>query len=822
MKLNIPPGAVARVLISASVLFIGQTLASNVPVPQVIERHHEHNDERVHGIENLPLDYQPTQLTVTFPHTEEQPSALSRQCDLEALSTSDSKRLISELISQGAGCINGLFSAQSSIQEVAFSSNNMRDVANYTAQQAKHYQGNGNDGLEALYLYLRAGFYAAFYNDNITLAAWVKPAVQASIDEFVASPHFYNNSDAHGKVLTEVMITMDSAGLQHAYLEEVTQWLKRWDANYAQSWYMRSAVNSVFTILYGGSWNEQYVDIIGQQSELVKALSRFVRSGDSIGRDDEFMTANAGRELGRLTQYKNVAISGRVKTALGQLFEQYEMYGFGDAVWLGAAYTASYYSDCAEYRICNFGQQLKPLVLAQSYSCSPSVRILSQAMTTAQHQAACDKMGYEDGDFHQRLETGNQPVADDHNTQLQVNIFDSSDAYSKYAGPIFGIDTNNGGMYLEGDPSKPDNVPNFIAYEADYANPDHYVWNLEHEYVHYLDGRFDMYGDFNHPTEKVVWWSEGIAEYIAQQDNNQEAIDTIIDGSTYTLDEVFETTYEGFDVDRIYRWGYLAVRFMFERHKAEINQMLTMTRKGNWAQYKVRVDSWSLAYQDEFEQWQQQLVDDANQTPPTAVIKFNNPGKTGESIFFSSEGSSDQDGQISAYYWEFGDGVSSTEANTAHQYHRSGDYSVRLTVTDNDGLTAQTISVLTIEEKNRPPLPNDCAVRDTINGGRLEPGTAQCLAAQSPIWLSVAGVNQPSTIALTSANGTGDLKVEYSNSGWPNELGTNVDGWSDNPGNAECIRLSQQTGYWGYIKISGDFNHAAIVVDFDEPSCREP
>ena len=79
-------------------------------------------------------------------------------------------------------------------------------------------------------------------------------------------------------------------------------------------------------------------------------------------------------------------------------------------------------------------------------------------------------------------------------------------------------------MYLEGDPSNPDNQANFVAYEASYANADHYVWNLEHEYVHYLDGRFNLYGDFNAPTADIVWWSEGVAEYVSLLEDNSAAI----------------------------------------------------------------------------------------------------------------------------------------------------------------------------------------------------------------------------------------------------------------------------------------------------------
>ncbi|PPJ44561.1 peptidase, partial [Rhizobium sp. KAs_5_22] len=84
-----------------------------------------------------------------------------------------------------------------------------------------------------------------------------------------------------------------------------------------------------------------------------------------------------------------------------------------------------------------------------------------------------------------------------------------------YAGAIFGIDTNNGGMYLEGDPSAPGNQARFIAYEAEWLRPTFEIWNLTHEYVHYLDGRFDMWGDFQAAMQqKTVWWVEGFAEYL--------------------------------------------------------------------------------------------------------------------------------------------------------------------------------------------------------------------------------------------------------------------------------------------------------------------
>ncbi len=820
--------AVAGILCSASVFAI------NPPVPQLVEKNHAHSHELAHGVETRQSAYTPTKRTIQQPHPTiknqmlasvmAEPAATS--CNIEAFATSNSNTLISQITQQGTECVNDLFSAEKNIQETAFESNNMYYVAKHAVQLAQSYSGNGDDNLEAIFLYLRAGYYAAFYNNNIQFASWVDSAVKEAVDAFVNNSNFYANNDAHGKVLGEVITTMDSAGLQHHYINVVTTWLNRWDNSYAQHWNMRSAVNGVFTILFGGQWNDAFVSAIGSQNNLVDALANFALDQSFIGTDSEFMLANAGRELGRFTQYTGTAIQSNVKSRVKSIFSQYKMYGYGDSVWLGTADTSSYYTDCAEYGICGFQDELKSVVLSQSYTCSPTIRIISQDLTQTQQEAACGKMGYEEGYFHQRLETGNQPVADDNNIQLMVNIFNSSDDYGKYAGPIFDIDTNNGGMYLEGDPSKVGNIPNFVAYEANYANPDHYIWNLEHEYVHYLDGRFDLYGNFNSPTEEVVWWSEGVAEYVANVNDNPRAIETIKDGSVYTLREIFATNYDGFDQDRIYRWGYLAVRFMAERHMDDVNIMLAETRTGNWSGYMSIIDQWASLYQTEFAQWCQDLakgntpidppVDNKN---PIAIITSPGSAKVGEMVTFDSAGSEDPDGQIKSYSWEFSDGFTSNEPMMQRSFDTAGEVMLRLIVTDDQGASTTINASLTIEKVDGSDgLPRDCAVRPKISGGQLVAGEPACLSSVDGLWLTIPAVNEHRSMSITTANGSGNLKVVYSNFGWPNA--NNLHGWSDNPGNQECITLGTQANYWGYVKITGNYDNAAIVVDFDAPGCR--
>jgi PKD repeat protein len=62
--------------------------------------------------------------------------------------------------------------------------------------------------------------------------------------------------------------------------------------------------------------------------------------------------------------------------------------------------------------------------------------------------------------------------------------------------------------------------------------------------------------------------------------------------------------------------------------------------------------------------------------------------------------SQDTDGSIVSWYWDFGDGTTSTDRNPTHKYSSEGNYTVTLTVTDNDG--AQNVTSKTITVKGMP------------------------------------------------------------------------------------------------------------------------
>ena len=74
-------------------------------------------------------------------------------------------------------------------------------------------------------------------------------------------------------------------------------------------------------------------------------------------------------------------------------------------------------------------------------------------------------------------------------------------------------------------------------------------------------------------------------------------------------------------------------------------------------------------------------------------------GKAPLVVTFDSSASTDSDGTITGYSWDFMDGRFSTEANPSHKFTKAGTYEVTLTVTDDGGMTASDFITINVTKK---------------------------------------------------------------------------------------------------------------------------
>ena len=89
--------------------------------------------------------------------------------------------------------------------------------------------------------------------------------------------------------------------------------------------------------------------------------------------------------------------------------------------------------------------------------------------------------------------------------------------------------------------------------------------------------------------------------------------------------------------------------------------------------------------------------------PPKAVISFEpHRGYAPLEATFDASGSVDPDGEIVAYEWDFGDGESASGVQVVHTFADDGNYTVRLTVYDDEGATDS--ATVQVEVQNPPPV----------------------------------------------------------------------------------------------------------------------
>lgn len=137
--------------------------------------------------------------------------------------------------------------------------------------------------------------------------------------------------------------------------------------------------------------------------------------------------------------------------------------------------------------------------------------------------------------------------------------------------------------------------------------------------------------------------------------------------------------------------------------------------------------------------------------------------------------SSDPDGSIVSWDWDFGDTGSSSAQNPVHTYTASGKYNVTLTVTDNEGATGYKTKEVTVTDGTEPEIYVDDIAMSVARRGRSYRATAVItirdtdgnLVPNATVNITWSGVASGSTSGVTGSGGTVSFTSSYVRSTGP-------------------------------------------------------
>jgi hypothetical protein len=214
---------------------------------------------------------------------------------------------------------------------------------------------------------------------------------------------------------------------------------------------------------------------------------------------------------------------------------------------------------------------------------------------------------------------------------LEVVILRSRKAFEQQA-PELGYDAGLLGQYIEVELAFADVSARAFLYMdgdvdsfqerllTDFSSYSLVGSTFEHEYVHYLDSRFNIRTPFSgyQLEPRTLWWAEGLAEYFAEGEHNVEALPVIAEAAHQgesaipSLKTIFRAKYQ--DVFRpgyehlAYRWSYAVHRFLLEAgYKDHWLVLLEALRRPDRTQamrdYHTQLDGFEERLDQPFKRW---------------------------------------------------------------------------------------------------------------------------------------------------------------------------------------------------------------------------
>lgn len=511
---------------------------------------------------------------------------------------------------------------------------NIIAVGNGTAEVLEDYDGTSRNGVKTLFNFLRIAkeiHYWCRVRRTCAGAAWnavdaysIDPgapayeAVKGALDAFVEHPLFFSRRTQHGDNLWEVARAIADYDMHEAFLHVVAQWLDAWNEHYAGLAIFQAVMYRILGIVYQGHRRKQaFGPVFGEDRDLIHALRDFVLDDRWLGTTSHWIMDRSAIELGRYSKYRGTTNYDYVLPIIESVLSTYGHDDRAKSIRLRLIAEIDYNDGnrCTRYGLCEwyggegFNANFRDALFVEKLACpinacpADTVTIHAQDLGADKLTLACERLADHSQVFQSIFATGCKPVPEDVNSHLEIFVFNDGRSCEDLESAAFGRNPDTcSGIYWEGDPSSAGTDARFVATEytidENPRDPDLAIWNFEHEYGHYLDGRYNRHGPYRGSDPAIHWWVEGFAEYFAAEVSPY--IGTPAHSSPYTLTD---TLLKSGSIPTRYAHRHLAVRYFMQNRRDFVEELLALMRQGKWREYANHMASHAPTYEAEWRAW---------------------------------------------------------------------------------------------------------------------------------------------------------------------------------------------------------------------------
>ncbi len=197
-----------------------------------------------------------------------------------------------------------------------------------------------------------------------------------------------------------------------------------------------------------------------------------------------------------------------------------------------------------------------------------------------------------------------------------------------------------------------------------------------------------------------------------------------------------------------------------------------------------------------------------NQAPQASFTASASTGQAPLSISFDASASTDSDGGITEFNWNFGDGNTASGQIVSHSFQQAGSFTVSLSIKDNQGASASASQQITVTDPNNPSNPTDPNPTNPTNPNNSEETIlssawdASLNAIAAPTEFTELAVS--AVLIASEQAGTGNLI----GTGTLTETATNVFSYQATPNDKLIVkRLNGAELEFVFTDLRGDFSN---------------